>query len=77
VADGDKVRIELAFQGGQTLTVSVTASVWDDLGRALGNGDAESFGFDADDGSYVVSVRRIVFVKRFVRESRVGFGAGS
>jgi hypothetical protein len=31
---------------------------------------------DAEDGRYSVAVRRIVYVKRFARESRVGFGAG-
>jgi hypothetical protein len=75
VGDVDRIRVEIAFQGGQALTVVVSGSVWDDLTRALGNGQAESFGFDADDGSYTVAVRRIVFVKRYARESRVGFGA--
>jgi hypothetical protein len=75
VGDEDRVRVEIAFQGGQALTVAVSGSVWDDLARALGNGQAESFAFDADDGSYTVAVRRIVFVKRYARESRVGFGA--
>jgi hypothetical protein len=31
--------------------------------------------FEAEDGRYSVAVRKIVFVKRFARESRVGFGA--
>ena len=31
--------------------------------------------FDADDGRYTIALRRVVYVKRFARESRVGFGA--
>jgi hypothetical protein len=71
----DRVRIELALEGPQVLTVYVAASVADDLDRALAAGD-ESLSFDADDGRYTVAVKRIVYVKRFARESRVGFGAG-
>jgi hypothetical protein len=33
--------------------------------------------FEAEDGRYSVAVRKIVFVKRFARESRVGFGAAT
>ena len=32
---------------------------------------------DAEDGRYTVSLARIVYVKRFARESRVGFGAAA
>ena len=31
---------------------------------------------DASDGKYLVPLRRVVYVKRFARESRVGFGSG-
>ena len=71
----DRVRIELALEGPQVLTIYVTTSTADDLDRALAAGD-ESLSFEADDGRYTVAVKRIVYVKRFARESRVGFGAG-
>jgi len=71
----DRVRIELALEGPQVLTIYVATSVADDLDRALAAGD-ESLSFEADDGRYTVAVKRIVYVKRFARESRVGFGAG-
>ena len=34
-----------------------------------------SFSFEADDGHYTISVRKIVFTKRSDREQVVGFGA--
>jgi hypothetical protein len=33
-------------------------------------------GLDAEDGRYTDVLRRVVYVKRFVREGRVGFSSG-
>ena len=77
MGDGDRVRLELAFEGGQALTVFVTGAVADDLDRALSDGSDGAFSFEAEDGRYTVGLRKIVFVKRFARESRVGFGASA
>jgi hypothetical protein len=77
VGDGDRVRLELAFEGGQALSVFVTAAVADDLDVALADGSDGAFSFEAEDGRYTVGLRKIVFVKRFARESRVGFGASA
>jgi hypothetical protein len=75
MASADRTRLEIAFEGGQALTIFVTAAVADDLDRALADGAEGASSFDAEDGRYTVAVRKIVFVKRFARESRVGFGA--
>jgi len=77
VADAEKVRVELAFEGGQGLTVLVSAKTADEIDHALANPDAGSVSFEAEDGRYTLAVRKIVFAKRFARESRVGFGATS
>jgi hypothetical protein len=37
-------------------------------------GDA-AFSLDAEDGRYTIALRRVVYVKRFARDTRVGFGA--
>jgi hypothetical protein len=75
VAEGERVRLELAFEGQQVLSVNVPAATAEELDRALA-GDADgSFTFDAEDGRYTLSLSRLVYVKRFQRESRVGFGA--
>jgi hypothetical protein len=72
---GDRIRLEIAFEGGQALTIFVASDVADGLDRALADGAEGSHAFEAEDGRYTVAVRKIVFVKRFARESRVGFGA--
>jgi hypothetical protein len=56
------------------LTVHVPVATADALDEALA-GARDSLTFDAEDGRYTVSIGKIVFVKRFARESRVGFGA--
>jgi hypothetical protein len=70
----ERLRLEVAFEGSQVLTVWVDANTADQLEGALAGGK-ESLTFDAEDGRYTVSVGKVVFVKRFARESRVGFGA--
>ena len=70
----ERLRLEVAFEGSQVLTVWVDAATADQLEGALA-GEKESLTFDAEDGRYTVSVSKVVFVKRFARESRVGFGA--
>jgi hypothetical protein len=37
-------------------------------------GDA-AFSLEAEDGRYTIALRRVVYVKRFARDTRVGFGA--
>jgi hypothetical protein len=77
MSDNDKIRIEIALDGQQVLSVIVPHQTADDLDRALAGDHDSSFSFEADDGRYTVLVRRVVYVKRFGRESRVGFGAAA
>ena len=72
VAD-DRIRVEIGFDGGQVMGSFVAEQAADDLERALGNGSDGAFSFEAEDGRYTVSLRRVVYVKRFTREARVGF----
>jgi hypothetical protein len=71
----DRVRIEIALDGQQVLSVVVPQKTADELDQALGKDDEHALTFDSDDGRYTVALHRIVYVKRFARESRVGFGA--
>jgi hypothetical protein len=75
VAEGERVRVEIAFEGGQAVTVTVPTSTAEELDRALAGGGSEAFCFDAEDGRYTVAIRKIVFAKRYLREGPVGFGA--
>lgn len=74
MTDIDRIRIEIAFEGNQVLHVHVPSATAEDLDRALA-GAHDSLSFDAEDGRYTISVAKVVYVKRFARESRVGFGA--
>jgi hypothetical protein len=83
VADTERVRVEIAFDGGQIMGAIVTAAGADALEQALGaadlragSGDA-ALSLDAEDGRYTIALQRVVYVKRFARESRVGFGAAA
>jgi hypothetical protein len=69
----ETVRIEIGFDGGQAMTVVVPGKQADELEHKLTDGTESAYGLEADDGRYVVALRRVVYVKRFVRESRVGF----
>lgn len=74
MSTNDRVRLEIAFEGNQVLNVYVPLSTAEDIDRALAGGQ-ESLSFEAEDGRYTIAVSKLVFVKRFARESRVGFGA--
>ena len=75
MSESERIRIEIAFDGQQVLSVLVPLSAADDLDTVLAGNHDGSFSFDAEDGRYTVSLARVVYVKRFARESRVGFGA--
>jgi hypothetical protein len=75
MADTERIRIEIAFDGTQVLSVLVPAATAEDLDRALAGDEGKSFAFEAEDGRYTIQLKRVVYVKRFARESRVGFGA--
>ncbi len=71
----ERVRIEIGFDGGQIMGAIVEPGTADALEEALGSGQDGSFTIDVEDGRYTVALRRIVYIKRFSREGRVGFGA--
>jgi hypothetical protein len=70
----ERIRIEVGFEGGQGIAALVPVAVAEELERALANGGDGAHRFDAEDGHYTVALRRVVYVKRFARESRLGFG---
>ena len=75
MTEPERIRIEVAFDGQQVLSVLVTLATADEFERALAGDPEAAYSFEAEDGSYTVSLRRVVYVKRWARESRVGFGA--
>jgi hypothetical protein len=73
VAEAQRVRIEIGFEGGQVMSAHVDTSTADELEQSLDAGGTGSFQIEADDGRYTVAIPRVVYVKRFSREGRVGF----
>ncbi len=75
MAEADRTRIEIGFDGGQIMGALVTQQSADELERELASANGTTIALDAADGRYVIALGRVVYVKRFARESRVGFGA--
>jgi hypothetical protein len=73
VADTQRVRIEIGFDGGQVMSAYVESGTADELEQSLEAGAVGSFQVEAEDGRYTVAIPRVVYVKRFSREGRVGF----
>jgi hypothetical protein len=72
VAD-DFVRVEIGFAGGQIMSWLVTPDSADALDRNLGAGASSTLTLDAQEGTVTVVLDRVLYVKRYSRESRVGF----
>jgi hypothetical protein len=70
----EHVRIEIGFDGGQSLSMVVTPESVEELSRGIG--EDGSVTLDAEDARYTVALRRVVYLRTFRREARVGFGVG-
>jgi hypothetical protein len=42
-----------------------------------GDSGSAAFALEAEDGRYTIALRRVVYVKRYARDTRVGFGAAT
>ena len=76
MAEQNRIRIEIGFDGGQVMSAYVQTSVADDLEQSLNGVAGGTAQVEAEDGRYTISLARVVYVKRYSREGRVGF-AGS
>ena len=74
MAEPDSVRVEVAFDGGPGLAALITVEGADELERVLQGGGEGTHQLDATDGRYTIVLARVVYVKRYARESKVGFG---
>ena len=69
------VRIEVALDGGQIMGALVTPASAEALDRALRAGSAGTVELDSQEGPIVLVLPRVLYLKRFAREMRVGFKA--
>ena len=75
MAEGERVRIEVGFEGGQVMSAFVETETADELEKSR-DGGAGTFQIEAENGRYTLALARIVYLKRFSREGRVGFSGG-
>lgn len=76
MADGDRVRVEIGFEGGQVIGGYVDAAAAEELQRALHEDGPRVIVLETEDGAYHVVVPQVSYYRRFNRSSRVGFGTG-
>ena len=73
----ERVRIEVGFEGGQVMSAFVENAAADELEQALASAAVDgAVHLEAEDGRYTLALSRVVYVKRFSREGRVGFHGG-
>ena len=74
MAENDHMRLEIAFEGGQIISGTVTPDVSKAFHEAMaGNGPV--FELDALEGNFLVALGKVVYVKRSSRETQIGFGS--
>jgi hypothetical protein len=69
------VRIEVALDGGQIMGALVTQASAEALDRALRAGSGGTVELESQEGTIVLVLPRVLYLKRFAREMRVGFKA--
>ena len=72
----NSVRIQVAFEGGQSVGANVSQEIADALAAALAATEAV-FELPTEDGTYVLSLAKVVYVRRSERENQIGFAAAA
>jgi hypothetical protein len=75
-ADNGRVRLDIAFEGGQIVAGNVSAETADGFRSALA-GDELVFDLETEEGTYVIALRKVVYVRRTSRETHIGFGTSA
>lgn len=75
MADDRFVRVEIGLDGGQILSILITPTSADALEASLAAGALDTLGLQAQDGNILLVLSRVLYAKRFARETRVGFEA--
>jgi hypothetical protein len=70
----ERIRLEIAFEGGQTIGAIVPPAAAEELTAALSGDGSGAYELEAEDGTYVIPLRAVMFVKRFSRDTQIGFG---
>ena len=74
MAENEFVRIEVGLEGGTILSALVVPASAEALDRSLNAGAGGALSLEAQDGTILLVLPRVLYSKRFAREGRVGFG---
>jgi len=69
----ERVRIEIGFEGSQFLRSEVPSEDADRLERHLRSGSGGIVELEDEDGRLTVVLDRVLYLKRFAKESQIGF----
>jgi hypothetical protein len=72
-ASDDHARLDIGFEGGSVLSVSVSVLEADSLEQRLKSGDAGVAELDTEEGRLLVVLSHVLYVRRHSRGGRVGF----
>jgi hypothetical protein len=75
MSSAEYVVVEIGFDGGQIMGARLTSASADELEQALSGDKDGALTLGADDGRYTIPLQRVVYVKRFTREARLGFSS--
>ena len=71
----ERIRIEVGFESGAVIGALVGVEAADALDKALEAGYDGAFQLDVEDGRTTIVLRKVVYVKRYAHEARIGFGS--
>jgi len=72
-ASDERVRLDIGFEGGSVLSVSVTVLEADSLEQRLQNSGGGVVELDTEEGRLLVVLSHVLYVRRHSRGGRVGF----
>jgi hypothetical protein len=76
MSDGQRVRFEIGFEGGQSIAGFADSASIEGLERALHEDGPRTVVLETDDGPCHVVVPQVAYLRRSSRVSRVGFASG-
>jgi hypothetical protein len=76
MAENELVRVEIGFHGGDVLAARVPVADAEALEGHLRRREDAVVEVNAQDARYLVVLAQVLYVKRYARESRVGFSSG-
>jgi hypothetical protein len=71
----ERARFEIGFEGGGLVGGTAEKSVLEELERLVRKGDGGVVGLETEEGTLVVAVAKVAYLKLAGGGARVGFGA--